>query len=532
MRYHPSYYETRLDRVPGAVLKRGTPSGPPRNCRMLLKNPPPAPAIAEPWLDPPPELQDWVVDWLTPYQKEAWGFAQNRTGTLFYHPPGAGKTAAGICAALTTCQGGKIIVVTRATTRRQWQREVQRLTTLRPQILQGKSAKMIDPKQRCVILGWETLSSWVGTLIAWCGSRPYTVVLDEIHKAKSWKRKEKIVRKAGVVGRIDAKNISASAAKIARGAKARLGLSATPAPNSLSDLWSVLDILEPGEWGSSWDWMMRYCAAHPGQYGGLDASGRSNTEEFKARFQEMAHRVNAKEVFENLPPKRRELCYLSKEDQSKPVGFMQELKAAARKGRNALFETQLLEAAARKRQWVVETVEDCVAAGQKVVVFTGRKRDCEAIATSLEKRLKKLPDTKLWWGHGGISTKERDQMVQDYSERPDRAVFVGTTDAFGEAIDGLQHTDVAICCLLPWNGGRVEQMEGRFYRKSSTRSVRVLYVIAEGTVDEHVSELVLTKLNNIEKALDHTEARDIANTLAGLDDEDAIIESIINKMGT
>ena len=109
---------------------------------------------------------------------------------------------------------------------------------------------------------------------------------------------------------------------------------------------------------------------------------------------------------------------------------------------------------------------------------------------------------------------------------------MGTTDAFGEAIDGLQHTDVAFCCLLPWNGGRVEQMEGRFHRKSSTRAVRIVYVIAEGTVDEHVSDLVLTKLNSLEDVLDHSEAKDIATTLSGLDDEDAIIASIINKMGT
>jgi len=234
-----------------------------------------------------------------------------------------------------------------------------------------------------------------------------------------------------------------------------------------------------------------------------------------------------------MPSKRRELWYLSKGEQSKPVGFSKDLKEAARKGRNALFEMQLLEAAARKRKAVIELAVDCVVEyKQKVVILTGRRKECESIAKAMEKALNKVPGAKLWWGHGGVSINERDKMVQEYSERPEKAVFVGTTDAFGEAIDGLQHTDVAFCCLLPWNGGRVEQMEGRFHRKSSTRAVRIIYVIAEGTVDEHVSDLVLTKLNNIEQALDHTEARDIATTLSGLDDEDAIITSIINKMGT
>jgi len=531
MRYRlPNANLAALAKVPGAVPSRGTSPGPPRNCRALLGLPPIE--EGEPWLTPPPELEDWVPEWLTPYQKRGWAFLVARRGGLLYHPPGAGKTAAGLCAGLTCAQGGKkIIVITRATTRRQWDREVQRLSSLRPKIVRGRTPTPIERDVRCIILGWETLTDWVGALIAW-GGRDFVVILDEIHKAKSSRRHEKYVKAAGVIGWRTAKNITASTAKLSKAAGYRIGLSATPAPNELSDLWSVLDILEPGCWGRSLDWARRYCGAFQNQWGGWDTGGRSNIPELKARVAEIMHKVNRAEVFENMPPKRRELCYLSKEDQSRPVGFKKDLQEAARQGKNALFEMRLMEAAARKRKWVIDTALDCIIEyNQKVVILTGRKKDCEAIASSLEKKLAKVEDAEMWWGHGGVSTHARDKMVQAYSERPSRAAFVGTTDAFGEAIDGLQHTDLAICCLLPWNGGRVEQMEGRFHRKSSTRPVRIMYVIAEGTVDEHVSDLVLRKLNNIEKALDHQEARDIADTLAGLDDEDAIITSIINKMG-
>lgn len=532
MRYPDSYYDHALREVPGVTVRQRRAPGPPRNCRALLPNPPPPTAIARPWENPPTEIQPWVIDWLTPYQKEAWGFVVSRNGGLLFHPPGAGKTAAGLCGALSCAKGKRIIVITRATTRRQWDREIQRLSTLRPKILRGKTPEPIPSDVRCVILGWETLTAWVGTLIAWGKSGQYTVVFDEIHKAKDWRRHVSYVKKAGVKGWKPAKNITASAAKLSEGALARIGLSATPMPNDLSDLWSVLDLLEPGCWGWSLAWLKRYCAARPGQYGGY-VFGKSHTGELKLRMNEICHRVNAAEVFKNMPPKRRELWYLSKDEQSKPVGFKNDLKEAARQGRNALFEMRLLEAAARKRKPVVDLAIDCVVEyKQKVTILTGRKKECESIAKAVEKALSKVPGAKLWWGHGGISIKERDRMVQEYAAAEESAVFVGTTDAFGEAIDGLQHTDVAFCCLLPWNGGRVEQMEGRFHRKSSTRAVRIVYVIAEGTVDEHVSDLVLTKLNTLEDVLDHTEARDIATTLSGLDDEDAIIASIINKMGT
>ena len=528
MRYPKDLTPPHLYRIPGASSK-GSRFGLPYNCRKLLTPTPPEVLVPEPWLSPPPELADWVGDWLTPYQKAAWRFAQGRSGSLLHHPPGAGKTAAAICIGLS--KGDKIIVVTRATTKRQWQREVQWLSSLRPVVLHGKTPTHLSSDVRCVILSWEILAPWIGTLLAWAGSHGFTVIFDEIHKAKSWKRTETVVSGPGKRRYVPLKNISASAAKLSKHATSRVGLSATPMPNTLADVWSVLDILEPGEWGTSWAWMLHYCNARRGEYGGLDASGSSHEAELKLRFSEVAHRVEDKEVFANMPPKRRELCYLSREEQSRPQGFKEDLKQAAKRGQAALFEMRLMEAAARKRAWVIDTAEDCIAAGQKVTIFTGRRKDCEKIASALQKRVDKIKGAKLWSGHGGTSLVKRDAMVQAYSSCPDTAAFVGTTDAFGEAIDGLQNSDLAICCLLPWNGGRIEQMEGRFYRKSSTRPVRIMYVIAEGTVDEHVSDLVLTKLNVLDKVLDGDEARAIANTLSGLDDEDAIIASIINKMG-
>ena len=176
----------------------------------------------------------------------------------------------------------------------------------------------------------------------------------------------------------------------------------------------------------------------------------------------------------------------------------------------------------------METVLEAVDAKQKVVIFTGRRTDCERIAAALEKG--KPDHVPLWWGHGGVSTKERDSMVLAYAACEEPSIFVGTTDAFGESMDGLQCTDLAIFSLLPWTPGQVTQAEGRFSRKGSKRPVLIMYMVAEGTVDEHVADILLGKLEAVSSTLNDSEAAGLASTLAGEQDEDAVIADILQLM--
>ena len=237
------------------------------------------------------------------------------------------------------------------------------------------------------------------------------------------------------------------------------------------------------------------------------------------------HVVSREEMARTLPPKRRQLVYLSKADQTRPAGFAEDMRRAARQGRQALFEMKLLEAASRKRNWIAETAADAVEAGQKVCVLTGRRKDCEALAKLIGKKAKGTP---VWSGHGGDSTSYRDGIVKEYAAHDGGAAFVGTTDAFGEAIDGLQNTDLVIFGLLPWTPGQITQAEGRFSRHGSTRPVLLMYTVASGTADEAVADVLLNKLQSVEAVLDDKESGEVASTLAGDQNEDEIIASILN----
>ena len=73
----------------------------------------------------------------------------------------------------------------------------------------------------------------------------------------------------------------------------RLGLTATRLDDGRPRrLWSQLDLLTLGGFSHSYRrFAHRYCDAQPGQYGGLDDRGASNTEELRARCSFFMHEV-------------------------------------------------------------------------------------------------------------------------------------------------------------------------------------------------------------------------------------------------
>jgi len=535
--HNPQRYaqdDRALEAVPGQALPprlRRVPAnrGTPLNCRRLLDPLPPPPPEGT-TIPVPPEIRPWVPDWLMPYQRSALKYGMHRSGFFMWHACGSGKTAASIYWALL--DPGPIVVVTRASVTHQFADEFEHISTVRPLVLQGQSAAPIGLETRAVVLSWAVLKHWRVQLQRFLARGNGTVIFDEVHMAKSHKRTEKHVGADGRPEYRDLENISMSAAKVARAAKRRVGLTATPMRDRLADLWSQLDIVEPDCWGTNWDWVHRYCDARPGLYGGIDTSGTSNVDELNDRLREICHVVTQTEATANLPPKRRQVVYVKPGDQCRPSAFSQELKQAARAGTQALFEVKLAEAASRKRKWLVRYVCDKLEAKQKVVIFTGRKRDCDNLATGIEKEVaKRKLGSAIFAAHGGTPPDERRMLAKVYSKKAKNACLIGTTDAFGESLDGLQTTDCAIFAQLPWNHGRIEQAEGRFIRQGQDRPVLLVYTIAEGTVDEGMADKVLEKLEQVDSTVAElgvqSEAGATASVLEDEESEDELLAEIL-----
>ena len=260
------------------------------------------------------------------------------------------------------------------------------------------------------------------------------------------------------------------------------------------------------------------CDRKPGTYGGYDTRGKSNLGELQMRLEDVAHVLTYAETHAQLPPKRRQSVYIAPEDQCRPTGgFAKERKDAQKRGATAVLEVGLAEAASRKRPAVLGLVEDHVRDGQKVVCFTGRRRDCEALGKSVKATSAvKSAKVQVWVAHGGQSQKLRDQLVQDYMAHPGPCVLVGTGHAFGESLN-IDDTDSAMFVMLPYTPGQLRQWEGRFHRASTKKPVIIYYVIAEGTVDEHMAAILIDKLPAVEQIAQDTELGEAKDVLAGYD---------------
>ena len=517
------------------------------------------------------EVRDFVLDgFLMGFQREALEFATNRAGVHFWHPTGAGKTLTGVLWGLL--EPGALVIVTRAASRLQYAREVERFTNLRPHVIRPKGyvRKNTTPEtlldywtsteRPVVLVGWEALTNNLDEILA---LGPTAVIFDESHRGKSSKRWEAIplpepagdspvddaafLRGQEVEARsrggfvsaqeddrvmmVPRKNTSMSAARLARACSRRCCTTATPIKDRVRDLWGQLDLAEPHAWGNKGVWMRRYADAKPGMYGGLDTTGASNLDELRERLVGVAHKIDYHTTHSQLPPKRRQSVYIAPEDQTRPSGgFVKQLKDAAKRGPTAILEVKLAQAASGKRRAVLGLIEDHLRSQQKVVVFTGRRRDCDELG-DLVKKSQGTKQTKatVWAAHGGQSTQARQDIVDDYMAHPGPCVLVGTGDAFGEAIN-LHDTDAALFVMLPWTPGQIRQWEGRFCRLGQRRPVVIYYVISEDTVDEHVADKLIGKLPAVERVSEDTELSEAAAAIGGTQDADALADSILDKL--
>jgi hypothetical protein len=511
-----------------------------------------------------PYLREWVPAFLTPYQLEgiAWALAiaPGESGHL-WHPTGAGKTLESIIWALA--RPGLTVAVTKASICTTWAHEVERycqgVPLLRLEGTRPPASLALPPPPLFLLLSYSVLPAWIGVLER---LRPRSVIYDEAHSAgKSGKRWDAILAKEAEPlepalvepvepGFVDPfqfvlppaplptpqpkvkfllkDNVAAAAMRLSKSSKRRLATTRTPIRDRVRDLWAQLDLVHPWQWGKRRDFEVRYCDGHEGRFA-WESKGKSNLTELRRRLAFVTHMIPYSVTTRDLPPKRRQVTYVAVKDQVRPEAIADELRAAARRGPSALLEMRLMEAASRKRRVVAEHVQDALESNQKVVVFTGRRRDAEALERTVRERIRCSPLSKtavpIFMGHGGHSDKRRDEMREEYMAAPGPACLIGTGDAWGEGLN-LQDSDLLILAMLPYTSGQIIQQEGRVAgRRGQTRPVLILYLIAEGSADEHVVQILLSKLPAVEKTGDFEEIEGFGRELGGgLSEEELIAE--------
>ncbi|MBI2219207.1 MAG: DEAD/DEAH box helicase [Candidatus Rokubacteria bacterium] len=127
--------------------------------------------------------------------------------------------------------------------------------------------------------------------------------------------------------------------------------------------------------------------------------------------------------------------------------------------------------------------------GDKLLVFTRFRATQERLARVLGESGE---PAALY--HGGLRRDEKEAAIRAF-EGPSRVLI--STEAGGEGRN-LQFAHALVNYDLPWNPMRIEQRIGRLSRVGQTREVHVFNLVAPGTVEEALLEVLDAKINMFE----------------------------------
>jgi hypothetical protein len=453
-----------------------------------------APTVTE----PPPCMYEWAWgDFPRPYQRASALWLAHKGRAHLWAEPGAGKTW--VALAWASLLDLPVLIVTLSSAVPSVADEARRFLSCpvvewRPASRRRK--RDADPiatlasGERCVVVvGWDILADVEKHL-------PPTlraVVYDEADMARAWRRERWVLDGEGQLTAEALGSRSAAAGRLAARVPYVLTLTGTPLADSTADLWGILTLVEPTGWGrTARRFLLRYAGAEANPYGGLRVSKDrpTNVDELRDRISHTALRIPYDISHRDLPAKRRVLVRVPLEAQTKERRtYAREIKKAdeAKDRESALFY-RLAVAAERKRPALLEQVESFRRTGKgKAIVFTGTRKDAEEIGATLAKR------GVAWTSHGDHDVDDRHAIRKEYMAHPGPCTLVVTWQAWGTAIN-LDDTDTVIFAQLPYSPRDVAQAEGRADRLSMTRPVVYVYLVAEATVDERVSSILLGKV--------------------------------------
>jgi hypothetical protein len=101
---------------------------------------------------------------------------------------------------------------------------------------------------------------------------------------------------------------------------------------------------------------------------------------------------------------------------------------------------------------------------------------------------------------GSIPQRRRRAEILLFKNDPDCRVFLSTDS--GSTGLNLQNASVVINCDLPWNPARLEQRIARAWRKHQTRSVTVINLVSENTIEHRMLNTLASKQALADAVLD------------------------------
>jgi len=430
---------------------------------------------------------------LYPFQQLGVAFIERNKGrALIADEMGLGKTIQALAWLQLHLELRPVIIVTPASLKLNWERETFKwIGNVKMAVLSGTTPYILQKDLEIIIINYDILQYWVSELLR---LNPQILITDECHYYKS----NRAQRTRAV--KLLAKRMSHI-----------IALSGTPIINRPIEAFNALKIIDPYLFPDYWYFVNRYCnAKHTGF--GLDVNGASNTRELHQILTSsiMIRRLK-RDVLTELPPKTYSFIpiELSNSDEYAKaerdyIAFVLEQKGleAARRASNAVAfaKTEGLKqlAVKGKLNGVIKWVQEFLEVEQKLVVFATHRFVIEKLYNKFGEIAARL--------EGGMTENQKQQAVDTFQKDSKKRLFIGNIQAAGTGITLTASSNVAFI-ELPWSPGVLVQAEDRCHRIGQRDNVTVHYLLAKGTIEEKIVNILDKKRIILDSILDGMETQ-------------------------
>jgi SWI/SNF-related matrix-associated actin-dependent regulator of chromatin subfamily A-like protein 1 len=436
---------------------------------------------------------------LFPHQVEGVAFLLGRRRAILADDMGLGKTRQAIVALKEAEPEGPYLIVSPASVKRNWQREIEAALGAVTVLVADSSATEDQIRaNNWVIVNYDILSRMIGLLeaIDWRG-----LVFDEAHYIKNHQSQRS--KHSRALARVEDR---ASDLVV-------YALTGTPLTNRPRDLFPLLQLVRHPMAKSFISFAKRYCAAEQNQYG-WQTDGASNLDELAVQLTGVMLRRSKNEVL-SLPPKLRTWNAI---DGCETVGAPEirkafELLLGIRRGPQdrarliAILTTARRKLALAKIKSTIDLVQSAVDQGEKVIVFSGFDEPIQKIVSHFGEQAVALT--------GATPTAKRQDLVDAFQQDGKVRVFVSNIVAGGIGLN-LTAARQVVFNDLDWVPANHWQAEDRAYRIGQTGTVNVTYQVALGTIDEFVHRVLEAKALLVQAVIDRSgEVTDLALDVFG-----------------
>ncbi len=373
------------------------------------------------------------------------------------------------------------IIVSPASLVHNWRNELQRFApTL--SLLEYTGTVQQRQQKRVALMSWDVVITTYHTLsndIEYLNSIDFGVaVFDESQAFKN-------------------RNAQVYAAVRKLKATQHIALSGTPIENNLSELWSLMSVLDYpvlGDFKSFEHLFMRPIA---------DDLNSRRTEVLRKMVSPYMLKRTKEQVLSDLPERQDEtiVCPMTEEQ----AAFYQQALSQARneilrdeepQNVHVLTAIQQLRQIANgegKIEVLMHMLSNLRGTKHRVLLFSEYVGFLERISQEMKKE---------GWAHNMMTgqTLNREKVIDDFRQHEDHQFFLVSLKAGGV---GLNLTEASYVFLLDpwWNLSAEEQAIGRAHRIGQKQSVFVYRLVSEGTLEEQILHLQERKQNVIDAVM-------------------------------